>query len=296
MKLFTYAISLSLFGVTAIFNNSAFAQCDPVTNLNLAYGKQSLLPTWDSVENAIGYEIAISTTENLPPRGNYTLNNFFPVTGIKPDQKYCVFVRARCKDTNNPASEYVKTCGVVTCSEETPDITTLEIENGDPTKWLAKWKVDAGPGGGYSYALTQSEDEPNRGNLTTDTETRLEQLKPGTKYCFHLRYYCPNSQTFTKWAVKCFTTPQASGITSLSSNDKISVYPNPATNLVTLTMPQINSVHQVAISDVTGKAVHQSETNSAATALDVSLLGKGIYFIRISGKEYNTTEKLVISE
>lgn len=293
MKPLRHYLILSAIAAT-ICSNTVQAQCDTVSNLTLTYGKRNIQTNWDAVKDAIGYSVAISTTETVPHVGNLTVDNNFLFNGLKPDQKYCVFVQTKCNDVDNPKSEWIKTCGTMPCTDEQPDITKLEIENEDPTKWLAQWTLDAPPGGGYGYALTVSEDEPNHGTMTQDTSVLIERLKPATKYCFHVRYYCPNSQTFTQWAVKCFTTPEASGVNSIKAGGHINISPNPASKQVNISMPSIHSAHTIMVSDITGRAVYNLQTASENTQLNTAELTQGMYFIHVSGKEYNTTQKLLV--
>lgn len=293
MKPLRHYLLLSAIAAT-IFSNAAQAQCDVATNLTLTYGKRNIQTNWDAVKDAIGYSVAISTTETVPHAGNLTVDNNFLFNGLKPDQKYCVFVQTKCNDVDNPKSEWTKTCGTMPCTDEQPDITKLEIENEDPTKWQAQWTLDVSPGGRYDYALTVSEDEPNKGLKTLDTSVLLEGLKPSTKYCFHVRYYCPNSQTHTQWAVKCFTTPEASGINNIDTKNRINISPNPASKHVNISMPSIRSAHTVMVSDITGRVVYNLQTAGENTQLNTTDLTQGMYFIHVSGKEYNTTQKLLI--
>ena len=131
MKPLRHYLILSAIAAT-ICSNTAQAQCDTVSNLTLTYGKRSIQTNWDAVKDAIGYSVAISTTETVPHVGNLTVDNNFLFNGLKPDQKYCVFVQTKCNDVDNPKSEWIKTCGTMPCTDEQPDITKLEIENEDP--------------------------------------------------------------------------------------------------------------------------------------------------------------------
>ena len=293
MKPLRHYLILSAIAAT-ICSNTAQAQCDTVSNLTLTYGKRSIQTNWDTAKDAKGYAVAISTSETIPYAGTNTLNNNYLFIKIKADQRYCVFVQTMCNDVDNPKSEWTKSCGVMPCTGEQPDITKLEIENGDPTKWLAQWALDVAPGGGYDYALTLSEDEPTMGNKTLETEVLMEELKAATKYCFHVRYYCPNSQTHTQWAVKCFTTPEASGINNIDTKNRINISPNPASKHVNISMPSIRSAHTVMVSDITGRVVYNLQTAGENTQLNTTDLTQGMYFIHVSGKEYNTTQKLLI--
>jgi hypothetical protein len=58
----------------------------------------------------------------------------------------------------------------------------------------------------------------------------------------------------------------------------VSIYPNPASNTINITMPQGAASGLVKISDVTGKPVLET---SKLEAIDVSFLNSGIYTINV---------------
>jgi hypothetical protein len=80
---------------------------------------------------------------------------------------------------------------------------------------------------------------------------------------------------------------------------QISVYPNPATNEISVIGSfMYNENINTSIYSINGSLVSQIEnkyTNEPLT-INVSLLDAGIYFLKISTKEYATTKKIIISK
>lgn len=91
-----------------------------------------------------------------------------------------------------------------------------------------------------------------------------------------------------------------SGITDDLENNKVEIYPNPATKnlMIRLNSPD-NKTTKILIKDISGKIVQSIEhiDNSNNTGILVSLndLSSGIYFINIISEHFSTTKKLIIS-
>ena len=74
--------------------------------------------------------------------------------------------------------------------------------------------------------------------------------------------------------------------------EKINIYPNPASNMVTVTSE--NQIQMVAFFNNVGQNVLTVNPDSKSTVLDISSLTSGIYFIKTFSSEGQTTSKLVI--
>lgn len=75
----------------------------------------------------------------------------------------------------------------------------------------------------------------------------------------------------------------------------ISVYPNPATNNLTVELP--DSMRNVIseIRNITGQVISQSLINTQRSTLDISQLSSGIYFLRLVSDDLDVTEKFVVA-
>ncbi|MDF2437372.1 MAG: hypothetical protein K0Q95_1748 [Bacteroidota bacterium] len=89
---------------------------------------------------------------------------------------------------------------------------------------------------------------------------------------------------------------------SIPAVNKVGVYPNPATNYVTLTFELAESSKVIAnLYDITGKLVsniHSSTMNSGVNTIEfnVNELPAGIYFANLNTGSLNKTMKLVVSK
>ena len=83
--------------------------------------------------------------------------------------------------------------------------------------------------------------------------------------------------TDCNYSAGCFTTPS----TIAEINTIISLYPNPASNRVMIEVESYPS--QLVLMDIQGKVIRQELITNKTHVMDISALGKGIYFVRIEG-------------
>lgn len=126
----------------------------------------------------------------------------------------------------------------------------------------------------------------------TSSESLSGTISPGTYYVQVYGYNGANSAT------SCYTLRvqlgTASRGTDLSAtgSPKALVYPNPATNIVNITLPGVKGKSYVSLFDVNGHPVLRREVSAANTQLDISSLPAGVYIMKIQNgiSEVNTTK------
>ncbi len=84
------------------------------------------------------------------------------------------------------------------------------------------------------------------------------------------------------------------GIDEISSNRRINIYPNPATDHIQFTIPN-QTVHNITIIDLSGKLMMEIEINAINELVDVNVSGlnPGVYFTKINADAGNYYEKIV---
>lgn len=82
-------------------------------------------------------------------------------------------------------------------------------------------------------------------------------------------------------------------LTPTATNTKISVYPNPATDILNISSLTTNSL--ISLYNVSGKMVLQQSNTSDTLVMDVSNLKSGLYIINISSPEGNVIKKININ-
>lgn len=81
-------------------------------------------------------------------------------------------------------------------------------------------------------------------------------------------------------------------LVSIEGNERIRVYPNPATDLLTIEVPQTEGDIPIAIYDQLGRLVRKTRMTSGQ--LDLKEISDGIYFISIVSNHYHHLEKVMI--
>ncbi len=85
----------------------------------------------------------------------------------------------------------------------------------------------------------------------------------------------------------------AVGIDEALLSDKVSVYPNPSNDIVTL---DLAVEARVEITDALGRIIFSRQLSPGKELVDFSLEEKGIYFVRVSSEDKQTVKRLVINE
>jgi len=83
------------------------------------------------------------------------------------------------------------------------------------------------------------------------------------------------------------------GVDAQFSKNQITVYPNPVTSKVHIDGLEVGSVVQLI--DNTGRVILSKQVSTTTDVLDVVLLKKGVYFLKISFEnETGETKRLII--
>ncbi len=77
----------------------------------------------------------------------------------------------------------------------------------------------------------------------------------------------------------------------LLNDSKISVFPNPAQNIINLTGLAVNSI--ISITDVSGQAVISEIANSDTHTINISNLNQATYFVKIVNENNVTVKKII---
>lgn len=95
----------------------------------------------------------------------------------------------------------------------------------------------------------------------------------------------------------CIIVTNCVGFETLSSSD-ISLYPNPASQLLTMEIPSNYRISSIEILDMQGRTIHVQAYNSSKGnyQVPISEISNGIYFISICTDQGNITKRFVKSE
>ena len=91
-----------------------------------------------------------------------------------------------------------------------------------------------------------------------------------------------------------FQTTSGEGIADVDAEGNLSIYPNPASSMVTLSVSEILAGAEVTIVDLNGRTVATFTLTDSKASFDVSSMAKGAYFVRIIGEQATTVRKLIV--
>jgi hypothetical protein len=85
------------------------------------------------------------------------------------------------------------------------------------------------------------------------------------------------------------------GITENSTNPKFEIFPNPAKDIITLTMKQGIKIKNSSISifNIQGQLVKQQQATEVKTEINISSLSKGSYYIHLTDGNKKEVMKFV---
>jgi hypothetical protein len=93
----------------------------------------------------------------------------------------------------------------------------------------------------------------------------------------------------------CVYIDLVTGITNLSKEKLIAVYPNPSKGLFSISLPLNHSKTQIEFFDNTGKILKRIDTrNTPVVIVDLSEEPAGIYYIRVISENLSEVQKLII--
>lgn len=130
----------------------------------------------------------------------------------------------------------------------------------------------------------------------SSSETINRTLNPGTYYAQVYGYAGANSPT------SCYTlkvqlgTASRSTEHSISDEQKVVVFPNPANNVVYITLTGFTGRSEASILDINGRVVLRREVTSVNQPLDISALPPGVYMIRIKNGEKGVKMTKIIKQ
>ncbi len=123
----------------------------------------------------------------------------------------------------------------------------------------------------------------------------LSGLIPNTTYEFKVRAKCSGENTGFSEINNFTTLPLKQEDINSEIPIAIGIYPNPASNQITVRNLQ-SSVGDalIIITDLSGKMIFQNELTSPETIIDVSQYANGIYFVKLMVDENTVAKKIII--
>jgi len=94
--------------------------------------------------------------------------------------------------------------------------------------------------------------------------------------------------------LKASATDTLLGVDEVATNINFSVYPNPATNLVTVTSTANSSINAIEMFDVNGRMIKSIAIDNLSNVdVNISDLSSGVYMMKISSDQGTSSKKII---
>ncbi len=177
--------------------------------------------------------------------------------------------------------------GVEPCDVPTGVTATNITGEGATITWdananVSSWNIQYGPQGGQLTSAT-----------TSTNSYVITGLTPSTTYNVQVQAVCDGNNASDWSAIYSFTT--TTGIHGWLENS-VKVFPNPANDFVNVqcTMYNVQMSADLHVFDVYGKLVQTVPMTGETTAINVSSLADGMYFVRVTTEAGTVTKPFVV--
>lgn len=89
------------------------------------------------------------------------------------------------------------------------------------------------------------------------------------------------------------TIDESTGLAAIRVDQAVRIYPNPAENLVTISVPQNLTGGEISLFDIQGRKLRSIPVSSTQTLVSLKKLPKGVYVLRYHKNEMMAVERLV---
>lgn len=112
----------------------------------------------------------------------------------------------------------------------------------------------------------------------------------GTELAFAHQVYSSTQDLY-------YRTQLVTSANSLEKEIMFNIYPNPTNGLISILCDRIEPNVSISITDVSGKCIYSGFMEHGFKRIDLSTIasGDGMYFVKVAGKDFSVTKKLVVS-
>ena len=266
--------------------------CFAPTDLNVvATTFSSATIGWTSAGSATTWVVEVNGAGNQ--RFDTVGTNPYIVTGLYAGQQYTASVRAVCllgvveSDWSDTLTFTTDACTPVT------GVTVSDVTASGAT---ATWQPTAGALG---YRITYGEYDFIEADAirvdVSDATYTFTGLDEETRYEFYVQTKCGDNLYSAVVGDRIdFTTAASQGIYDVESGT-LTLFPNPATSQVTVTVTGFDGEATVEIVDLNGRVVSgERTTENGALTIDLSQMAQGAYFVRVTGSSQTVVRKLIV--
>lgn len=252
----------------------------------------SVSVSWTAAGDEQAWEIEVDNTTMTAE--TYTANTTsYTIDNLMSGRSYTVRVRALCGSSADIPGEWSDAitvapdvCQPITDVTVSVRGTSATLTWSPATNGTGRYHVEYGYNG-FSHG------EEIGGSDVSDTTYTITGLDPNTTYDAYVGNICTDD--LMRWSdpVATFTTG-STGIATVDAEGNLSIYPNPASEMVTISVSNMLAGGDVAIISIDGREAASFKLDGNKASFDVSQLAKGAYFVRIAGEQAATVRKLIV--
>ena len=247
---------------------------------------------WTSAGSATQWVVETNGAGNQ--RFDTVGTNPYTVTGLYANTQYTASVRAICM-IGVVESDWSDTITFTT--DACPTVEGIAVSAVTSSGATASWQS---ANGALGYRLTYGEEgflesEADRVDIASGTTSyTFSGLLPETEYEFYVQTKCGDDIYSNVTGRTSFVTLSSSqGIYDVESGT-LTLFPNPASSNVTVTVSGFEGEVTVEIVDLNGKRVAEQRTQNSELTIDVTAMAQGAYFVRVTGERQTVVRKLIV--
>ena len=224
--------------------------------------------SWNAAENAISYDIYCNG-ERIATETN---TSAIDLQGHEGDSYYII---TNCANGgSSDASETITATAEPTCNAVT-DLTAMVESYGIVLTWNAAENA-------VSYDIYR-----NGERIATETNTSSIDLQGHEGDTYYIITNCANGGTSDASET---ATATITGIDEFANS--ISIFPNPASNIVEISANE--NISRIEVVSAAGQVLKETEVNEESVSINVENLPSGTYFVRIFSNSNVIVKKLVV--
>ena len=253
-------------------------------------GYTSVTLSWTAAGEEHGWEVMVCNTIDTIHATSTTTTA--TVNGLMASTTYNAFVRALCGQNADIEGEWSAPIQLTTNS--CAPVTDVTVSNVTGTTADVSWTA---PEGATSFRVLYGLHDFTQGEelgtyTVSESQYHLTGLEITTDYTVRIANLCTETLV-SQYASANFTTG-TEGIATVDAEGNLSIYPNPANSMVTISVSEQLASTTATVIDLNGRTVATFTLTDNTATFDVSSLAKGAYFVRITGEQATTVRKLIV--
>lgn len=215
----------------------------------------------------------------------------FELTGAAPQSEYDFYIRTNCQSSvSNSGWAGPFTFSTLACDVPVALHASAITTTGATIQWsslAAAHNIEYGPAG---FTLGSGQQA-----ATTDTFYHISGLAATTAYEVYVQDSCSETLGSSAWAGPlAFSTAATTGIGNTEQSLIFNLYPNPASQGLTVTLPAYSGKTLVSVRNSLGVTVWQRTVSGKEVFVPTAALPSGLYLVYVAGEGKTGSRKFTV--